>query len=274
MRKITVITINYNNLQGLKRTVPSVLSQSYDDFEYVIVDGGSTDGSKEYIEQQHGIDTWVSEKDNGIYNAMNKAVGMAPGQYCIFTHSGDHFFSALSLENAAEELDGSDYCTGKTTVVEDDFLSLCIPPKTMTFYFVKGTSLQHQSTFIKTQLLKSHPYNEDLKIVADWEHFLKCWYLNNCSYKALQTVVAAYYLDGFSAQNVNLLKVDRKCVIDAIFEGNKNIPHIVETKQEKRDRLTDNLKCKLRNAMKKKPLSRDWKVMRNGFKFFFKDLFI
>ena len=134
--------------------------------------------------------------------------------------------------------------------------------------------MQHQSTFIKTQLLKSHPYNEDLKIVADWEHFLKCWYLNNCSYKALQTVVAAYYLDGFSAQNENLLKEERKRVIDAIFEGNKNIPHIVETKQEKRDRLTDNLKFKLRNAMKKKPLSRDWKVMRNGFKFFFKDLFI
>ena len=61
MRKITVITINYNNLQGLKRTVPSVLSQSYDDFEYVIVDGGSTDGSKEYIEQQKFYQQYVDD---------------------------------------------------------------------------------------------------------------------------------------------------------------------------------------------------------------------
>ena len=111
--KVTVITINYNNLHGLKRTIPSVLSQTCDDFEYIVVDGGSTDGSKEYIESQKGIDQWVSEKDKGIYNAMNKGISMAHGEYCIFMNSGDHFFSTYSLENAYKELDGTGYCVGQ-----------------------------------------------------------------------------------------------------------------------------------------------------------------
>lgn len=96
--KVTVITINYNNLQGLKRTIPSVLSQTCNDFEFIVIDGGSTDGSKEYIELQNGISQWVSEKDKGIYNAMNKAVSMAHGDYCIFMNSGDHFFSPFRLK--------------------------------------------------------------------------------------------------------------------------------------------------------------------------------
>ena len=90
--KITVITVNFNNLNGLKRTIPSVLSQTYNQYEYIIVDGGSTDGSKEYIEQYSPlIDEWVSEPDKGVYNAMNKAIKMAHGEFCIFMNSGDHF---------------------------------------------------------------------------------------------------------------------------------------------------------------------------------------
>ena len=96
-KKVSVITVNYNNLKGLERTISSVLSQSFSDFEYIIVDGGSTDGSKEYIEsKQEYINQWVSEKDHGVYNAMNKAIRMAQGEYCIFMNSGDHFFSSQS----------------------------------------------------------------------------------------------------------------------------------------------------------------------------------
>ena len=73
MAKISIITISYNNLEGLKRTVPSVLSQTYNDYEYIVVDGGSNDGSKEYLESKSAqITRWVSEPDKGIYNAMNE----------------------------------------------------------------------------------------------------------------------------------------------------------------------------------------------------------
>lgn len=83
--KVTIITVNYNNLEGLKRTIPSVLSQTFHDYEYIVIDGGSTDGSKEYIEsQQQGLTYWVSERDKGIYPAMNKGIAQAHGEYCIF----------------------------------------------------------------------------------------------------------------------------------------------------------------------------------------------
>lgn len=271
--KVTVITINYNNLHGLKRTIPSVLSQTYDDYEYIVIDGGSTDGSKEYIESQKRIDTWISEKDNGIYNAMNKGVNMAHGEYCIFMNSGDHFFSAYSLENACKELDGTDYCVGRTALVDNNSIIFCIPPTRMTLLFIKDTSLQHQSSFIKTSLLKRHPYSEQLKIVSDWAHFFELWYHKECTYKAIDTISSVYYIDGISSVQINLLNEERKQVISQII-GDKVDLLRPRTQEEKREWITSRLEFKLRSAMKKKPLSRDWKVIRNGFKFFFKDLFL
>ena len=98
--KLSIITINYNHKEGLLKTIKSVVNQTYHDIEYIVIDGGSTDGSKEYIEsKQEYINQWVSEKDHGVYNAMNKAIRMAQGEYCIFMNSGDHFFSSQSLES-------------------------------------------------------------------------------------------------------------------------------------------------------------------------------
>lgn len=270
MKKISVITINYNNLEGLKRTIPSVLTQTYNDYEYLVIDGGSTDGSKEYIESQQGIDYWISEKDKGIYNAMNKAVKVANGEYCIFMNSGDHFFSTYSLGNAAAELDGTDYCVGQTIEIGTDHVEFVKSPSKMSLYFIVEKSLQHQSTFIKTQLLKDNPYDENFKIVADWKHFFENWYFNKISYKAINKIVSVYYLDGFSAQNVDMLMKEREQVVINIC-GRKKIKM---TRTDRCEYLTEHLKGKIKRAMKLKPLARDWKIMRNGFKAFFKDLFL
>ncbi len=97
---------------------------------------------------------------------------MAQGEYCIFMNSGDHFFSSQSLENAAKMLNGSDYYVGETIIIDCKLASLCLPPQNMSFRFIRDKVLQHQSTFTRTQLLKEHPYNENLKIVSDWAHFL------------------------------------------------------------------------------------------------------
>lgn len=87
---LSIITINFNNKEGLIKTVESVVHQSYQDFEYIVIDGGSTDGSADYIkEQQTHFDYWVSEPDKGIYNAMNKGIEVAKGEYCLFLNSGD-----------------------------------------------------------------------------------------------------------------------------------------------------------------------------------------
>ena len=87
---LSIITINYNDKEGLARTMNSVLSQTYTDFEYIVIDGGSNDGSKTIIEQhQDQLGYWVSEPDSGIYNAMNKGIAKANGEYILFLNSGD-----------------------------------------------------------------------------------------------------------------------------------------------------------------------------------------
>ena len=92
MPQITVITINYNNRDGLRKTIDSVVNQTHNDYEYIIIDGGSTDGSLDVIKlYSNRIDYWKSEPDRGIYNAMNKGIDVARGEYCIFLNSGDYF---------------------------------------------------------------------------------------------------------------------------------------------------------------------------------------
>ena len=88
--KLSIITINYNNREGLKKTINSVINQTFRDFEYILIDGGSEDGSKEIILQHEAqFSYWRSEKDHGIYNAMNKGILAAKGDYLLFLNSGD-----------------------------------------------------------------------------------------------------------------------------------------------------------------------------------------
>ena len=98
---ISIITVNFNDKIGLERTLESVFSQNFRNFEYLVIDGGSNDGSKELLEKNsEKINYWVSEPDKGIYNAMNKGISFAKGEYLIFLNSGDHLKNENSLEIA------------------------------------------------------------------------------------------------------------------------------------------------------------------------------
>jgi glycosyltransferase involved in cell wall biosynthesis len=107
--KITVITINHNNKSGLEKTIKSVCNQSNTDFEYIVIDGGSSDGSKEIIEDyQNEIACWVSEKDNGIYHAMNKGIKEAAGEFVVFMNSGDVFYNETIIDSLLNQLKDTD----------------------------------------------------------------------------------------------------------------------------------------------------------------------
>ena len=123
-------------------------------------------------------------------------------------------------------------------------------------------------------MLKEYPYNENLKIVSDWAHFLENWYFKKCSYQAINTIVAVYYTDGISFTNGDLLKKERKEVFSELFGSTSKLPHIKETAEEKKERINDDIAFKLKKALKMKPVSRDWKILRTGFKFLWKDLSI
>ena len=100
--KLSIITINYNNQEGLKKTIESVVSQTMRDFEWIVIDGGSTDGGKEIIEQnKQCLDYWCSEPDKGIYHAMNKGIRASHGDYLMFLNSGDSLYDNKVIERFA-----------------------------------------------------------------------------------------------------------------------------------------------------------------------------
>ena len=136
-KKLTIITINYNNSKGLLKTFESIKNQTWLDFEYIVIDGGSTDGGKELIENNKQINYWVSEKDSGVYNAMNKGIRAATGDYIIFMNSGDFFYDNDVLEKVAKHFDSNiSILYGNTVYFNDDnYRRKETPPKKLSFGF-------------------------------------------------------------------------------------------------------------------------------------------
>ena len=217
--RYSVITINYNNHVGLRQTIDSVVSQTCDDFEFIIIDGGSTDGSidviKKYVDR---INYWVSEKDRGIYHSMNKGVNHSHGDYCIFMNSGDAFYDNRVLETVSKCMTDEDILVGK--VIIDDQNHMISPPPTsgqMTLYHLYSGSIPHQGSFIKTDLLRKYPYDETLKISSDWKFFVQTLILDNCSIRYIDEFVACYDMNGFSAANPKLMREEKDKVLEEMF---------------------------------------------------------
>lgn len=198
---ISVITINYNNADGLERTIQSVIDQTYDDFEYIVIDGGSGDGSVDVIKKYaDSIDYWVSEPDGGIYPAMNKGTRHAHGDYCIYMNSGDTFYSKDVLQQFAdsqprEEIICGDLCIEKNILPNPDEVTMKV--------FYKST-LYHQATFIRTSLIKAHPYDESLKSAADWKFFLHALIFHDATYRHINIPIAYFEGGGLSDSNSSI----------------------------------------------------------------------
>lgn len=215
--KISVITINYNNVEGLERTMMSVFSQTNRCYEYIIIDGGSTDGSVEIINSYSGkIDFWVSEKDRGIYNAMNKGVAHAHGDYCVFMNSGDSFYNQTVLDRICLLNDNKDIIVGK--VVSNTNVSLFLPPtRDISLYYLYSGTVAHQGAFIKTDLLRQYPYDEDLRIVSDWKFFVKTIIEYNCSIIFVDEYVAKFDIEGVSTSNPEQMWKEKEKVLFDLF---------------------------------------------------------
>ncbi len=207
MKKITVITINYNNAQGLEKTINSVIGQTYfDKIEYVIIDGSSTDESKEIIEKNSNkISYWCSQPDKGIYNAMNKGVEHSNGKYILFLNSGDIFYNDTSIERAYDKLE-ADIVYGDLCV-NNSFIKKY--PSTVTESYMKGDSLPHPASFIRRTLLECEKYDEDFKIISDWAFFYKQILLNKCTYQHIPETLSIFYLGGVSS-NASKINEEKK----------------------------------------------------------------
>lgn len=217
--KISIITVNYNNYSGLKHTLESVKSQFCTHYQQIVIDGGSSDGSADLLEKYKDIiDYGVSEKDSGIFNAMNKGIANATGEYLLFLNSGDYLLNEHVIANALPYLTGEDFISGDTICLRSDGTKAkwCSPRNLSAFVLVRY-ALSHQSTFIKADLLRKRPYREDLRIASDWEQELYELLFNNATYKAMPIEICCFGEDGISRTNLKETDVERQKVYNEYF---------------------------------------------------------
>lgn len=196
--KYSIITINYNNRDGLRKTIESVIHQTYHDIEYIIIDGGSTDGSVDVIkEYDKDIDYWVSEPDKGIYNAMNKGIAHAHGDYLNFMNSGDSFYNTDVLNDILPYLNNYDIIEGLIYKTKNKKFSTH-RNKTVTMMSFYEGGLCHQACFIKHSLFNDSIYDESMHIAADWKFFLNKIVFENYTFSYSPVVVCSYEEGGIS----------------------------------------------------------------------------
>lgn len=174
---LSVITVVYNNVNDIERTLLSVLNQTYGGIEYIVVDGLSADGTLQVIEQyKHRIAKIISEKDKGIYDAMNKGLAAATGDYVLFMNSADEFYSAQTVANVFATAEDADIYYGETEMIGEDGKSLgqrrhAAPANFSWKSFKYGMSVSHQAIYIKRTL--TQPYDPKYQLSADIDWILK-----------------------------------------------------------------------------------------------------
>jgi len=221
--KVTIITINFNNKSGLQKTIESVKDQTFNDFEYIIIDGGSTDGSTDIIKQNGStINYWVSEKDKGIYNAMNKGVMVAKGEYLLFLNSGDWFCNSHVIGDFAKDINGYDIVYGdQYGHFPDGKISKETFPDTLTFYYLGYlNSLPHQASLIRRSILIEHGlYDEEMKMNADWKFFMLAVFKYQCKYLHKPVFVVNFDKDGLSSdpEQFHLRDIEKPPVMQKEF---------------------------------------------------------
>ena len=238
--KHSIITINYNNAAGLKKTLASVAEQTYQDIEHIIIDGGSTDGSvdviKEYVSANPNRDPffkhtikWVSEKDNGIYNAMNKGICKATGAYVQILNSGDVLAAPDVTDRMVRELEKNEYPAilygnmlksydGKK--IERDTCGNGMYTPESFLYFYRGT-LNHDCAYIRRDLFDKYGlYNEEMKICSDWEWYVKAIALGGEKAVYTNIDVTIFDMNGVSeshGKNAELIKKERREYLEKIL---------------------------------------------------------
>jgi len=240
--KLSIITINLNNKAGLERTIQSVTSQTYTDFEYLLIDGGSDDGSVDIIKKnKEKITYWVSEKDKGIYNAMNKGILKANGEYCLFINSGDFFIKSTILDEMLNYINGEDILYGNGFFqAKDNKLEKLDCPVKLTLGFFCLYSLFHPATLIKKSLFDKYGlYNESNKIISDGEFFIKTIILNNVKTKLIPLEIAIAEDNGIS-RNIEfktILEDEAKKVLSNFFPV-----YVIDLMSDYKDLKLENIK--------------------------------
>ncbi|MFH6963246.1 glycosyltransferase family 2 protein [Flavobacterium plurextorum] len=199
---LTIITVVRNGEEIIEETIESVLKQEYNNIEYIIIDGGSTDNTIERIKKyENSIDLWISEPDKGIYDAMNKGISLATGEFINFMNAGDSFCNSNVCNLVVNNL-----LTNDCDVIYGDFIainknnSILIKAKDISKIY-HGSLFSHQSCFVKSKVLKENLFDLKYRIASDYNQFL-ILFLKNKSFYYLPIPFSIMLIDGVSYSNV------------------------------------------------------------------------
>lgn len=213
MPRFSIITINLNNAAGLLKTLESVFCQDTSDYELIIIDGGSTDGSVDLVkEHRNKIAYFVSEADEGIYNAQNKGIAHAKGDYLFFLNSGDCLFGPTVLSAFSKKEMEADILYGNIRMVREGgvFIDGKMPEKLSWWHFMKST-LWHQASFISKGLFNRHGgYDEQYKIVGDFDFFLNVLFNGKAKTMYAPVIVSEFKIGGISTSLENEKKHEKE----------------------------------------------------------------
>lgn len=201
--KVTVVTVVFNNVRHIEATIQSVVNQTYPNIEYIIIDGGSTDGTVDLIKKyEDRLAYWVSEPDKGIYDAMNKGIDKATGSWMIFMNSGDRFTNEEVLTTVFSTPQQADILYGDAIMEYPSFQTIFKKNPLTSMW--KRAPFCHQASFIKTNLLKEWKYDTQYKIGADHDFFFKA-YIHNKTFHYINLPICFFDgREGATKQNIVL----------------------------------------------------------------------
>ena len=212
-RQYSIIVVTYNNADGLRRTLKSIRRLDYAQKEVVVIDGGSNDASLDVIaEHRDMVTTSVSERDNGIYNAMNKGIRLVTGDYVVFMNAGDEFANAdvLSLVNRydGDIILGGDVYGGKQRM----------PKETMTLYDFLSIGICHQSVYYRRKVLQKYGFDESYKLIADLKSVVEPLVKDRVTVSVVMDVLAVCEGGGLSKQRWRDTLTENRRLIDELVD--------------------------------------------------------
>lgn len=198
----SIITVTLNDAENLKKTIESIRQQTFSGIELVVIDGKSTDHTLEVINKNYDlIKKWQSEKDDGIYNAMNKGIELCQGKYTLFLNSGDTFANKRSLETIKSQIKSNDIQIYYTNY----YLRNQEIKQKISLFYLSRKMICHQTIFYHTEFLKKNKFDDTMRFAADYEHLIRNY--RNIKHQKINIALVDYDPNGISSNPKNFGKI-------------------------------------------------------------------
>ena len=268
--KVSIITVVYNAVATIEQTILSVVKQDYSNIEYIIVDGGSTDGTLDIVKKyEKKIALWLSEPDHGIYDAMNKGLTHATGNYIYSLGAVDCLLAPTSISQVVSFLQDNpevDVLCASVMMVDSVYrIEKVYSSNFSEADVLSGYNTPHQGMFVRREILQKHRFDTSYHIAADYKNFLKFYLDQNIALKKSAMIVAYYANDGVSGNGSDAQQMED---VRALQENGVNVTaYYAKKKQEKSSHMTNILRWAFDKTgiLRQIRLRRGWKKHRCGW---------